>query len=209
MTGLSSFWTFLAPILEKSLNLFVLLGSMLGIAAGLLLVFDSSRAFRISKFLNQWVSTRSALRPLEEHRSIKRSLYRMHRLVGALICAGALYALIVLGTPYGASAIAKSLSSLGPARFTSWIGDSLTWFLLIGNFGALLFGLFFLVRPSSLKGLEAWADKQVSSRKSTKPLETQHFPLDELVRARPRVVGVLVLLGGLFVLASIGYPLIR
>ena len=149
------------------------------------------------------------MRPLAEYRSIKKPLYRMHRLVGGLICAGAIYSLIVLGSPYGISAVAKSLSGLRPPRFSSWIAQSLTLILLAGNLGALIFGVFFLVRPSSLKGLEAWADRQVSGRRRTKPLEEQRFPLDEFSRARPRVVGTLVLLGGLFVLASVGYPLIR
>ena len=32
---------------------------------------------------------------------------------------------------------------------------------------ALLFGLVFIVRPSALKRLEAWADRSISARKST------------------------------------------
>lgn len=206
---ISSYWTFVASIVQTSILVFLLLGAALGIAAGLLLIFDSDRTFRISRFLNRWVSTRTAMRSLEAHRSIKRPVYRMHRLVGSLICAGALYALVVLGSPYGAIAIAKSLSTVGPPRFASWIAESLTIFLLIGNFGALLFGVTLIFRPSSLKRLEAWADRQVSGRKPTKPLEKQHYPLDELMRARPQLFGLLVLLGSAFVMASVGYPLLR
>lgn len=207
--GISSFWTFVASVAQTSLVVFLLLGTVLGVAAGLMLIFASERAFRISDFLNRWVSTRAAMRPLDAYRSIKRPVYRMHRLVGSLICAGALYSLVVLGSPYGASAIAKSLSTVGPPRFASWIAESLTLFLLIGNFGALVFGLVLIFRPSALKRLETWADRQVSTRKPTKPLETQHFPLDEFARARPRLMGLLVFLGSVFVMASVGYPLLR
>ena len=207
--GTPAYWAFVGSILQPTLVVVLLLGAALGVITGLLLIVDSARAHRISATLNRWVSTRAAMRPLAEYRSIKKPLYRMHRLVGGLICAGAIYSLIVLGSPYGISAVAKSLSGLGPPRFSSWIAQSLTLILLAGNLGALIFGVFFLVRPSSLKGLEAWADRQVSGRRRTKPLEEQRFPLDEFSRARPRVVGTLVLLGGLFVLASVGYPLIR
>lgn len=205
----TSYWNLVASIGQQALLIFLLLGAALGVITGLLLIFDSARAHRIGAILNRWVSTRAAMRPLEVHHSIKKPLYRMHRLVGGLICAGAIYSLIVLGSPYGAATVAASLSGFGPPRFASWVAQSLTLFLLVGNFGALIFGMFFLARPSSLKGLEAWADRQISGRRRSKPLEQQRFPLDEFARARPRLVGSLILIGSLFVLASAGYPLIR
>jgi len=133
----------------------------------------------------------------------------MHRLVGALICAGALYSLIVLGMPSGESAIVKSLSGVGPARFSAWLSESLRYVLLAGNFGALLFGLVFIVRPSALKSLEAWADRRISERKAIEPLEKMRMSAEQLVRRHPRAVGVLVILGSLYVLVNLGYALLR
>ncbi|MEO8145742.1 MAG: hypothetical protein ABI654_16150 [Betaproteobacteria bacterium] len=203
------FLKFLSQIVNQSILIFLALGAVLGLAAGLLLVFSSARAFRIGEQLDRWVSTRAVLRPLEEHRSIARPLYRIHRLVGLLICAGALYALIVLASPAGAAAISKSLSTLGPARFSAWIAESLRLVLLAGNAGALLFGIVFIWRPSALKTLETWADRRISARKATKPLEQMHRPADRFARAHPRLVGAVVILGSLFVLANLGYPLLR
>lgn len=200
---------FFGQILQQSIFIFLLLGSLVALAAGLLLIFDSERAFRIADRLNRWVSTRVAVRPLEEHRSVSRPLYRMHRLVGALICAGALYALVVLGSPYGEMAIAKSLAGFGPPRFASWLAESLRITLLAGNLAALVFGLFFIVRPSALKGLEAWADRRVSGRKATKPLEQIHVPADRFARAHPRLLGTVVTLGSLYVLANLGFVALR
>jgi hypothetical protein len=136
-------------------------------------------------------------------------MYRMHRLAGALICAGALYALFVLGTAQGATAITKSLSGLGSRHFVEWLSESLRLFLLIGNAGALLFGVFFIVRPSALKRLEAWADRNISGRQATKPLELPHRPGDAFVRAHPRTIGALVILGSLYVLLNLGFALLR
>ena len=201
--------TFLSQIVSQSLLIFLGIGAAFGLLVGLMLVFDSARAFRISERMNGWVSTRAAIRPLEEHRNISKPLYRMHRLVGALICAGALYSLIVLGMPSGGHAITKSLSGVGPERFAAWLSDSLRYVLLAGNFGALLFGLVFMVRPSALKALETWADRRISERKATKPLEKMHMSADQLARRHPRTTGGLVILGSLFVLGNLGYALLR
>ena len=133
----------------------------------------------------------------------------MHRLVGTLICAGALYALAVLGTAKGEAAIAKSLSTLGPARVAAWLAESLRYILLAGNFAALLFGLVFIVRPSALKRLESWTDRSISGRKSTKTLEEMHGQVDQFVRRHPRFVGVLVFFGSIYVLVNLGYALLR
>ena len=200
---------FLLEIVSRAAIIFLLVGAVVALIAGLLLIFDSQRAFRISEWLNRWVSTRSALRPLEAHHSIARPLYRMHRLAGTLICAGALYSLVVLGTAKGEAAIVKSLSSLGPAPFSAWLAESLRYLLLIGNAGALLFGLVFIVRPSALKRLEAWADRSISARRPTKPLEEMHLPADHFVRSHPRLVGILVLLGSAYILATLGYAQFR
>lgn len=203
----SAYLTFLSAIVQQTIFVFLLIGSAFALAAGLLLVLNSERAFRIGERMNRWVSTRSALRPLEEQRSISRPLYRMHRLVGTLICAGALYALIVLGTPYGEMAIVKSLSGLGPPRFASWASESLRIVLLVGNLGALVFGIVFIVRPSALKGLEAWADRRISGRKATKPLEEVRLSTDRFVRAHPTLVGWVVTLGSLYVLVNLAFVL--
>ena len=187
--------------------MFLLLGSVFALAAGLLLLVNSEKAFRIAERMNRWVSTRAALRPLEEQHSISRPLYRMHRLVGTLICAGALYALIVLGSPYGEMAITKTLSGIGPRRLASWASESLRIVLLVGNFGALLFGLVFIVRPSALKGLETWADRRISGRRATKPLDEIHLPTDRFVRDHPRLVGAMVSIGSLYVMINLGFVL--
>src|SRR5689334_5896821 len=114
MTNYTPYLKFLSQIVNETVVIFLAVGAAFGLIAGLMLVFDSARAFRIGERLDRWVSTRAALRPLEQHHSIAKPLYRLHRLVGMLICAGALYALAVLGTPAGGAAITKSLGTLGP-----------------------------------------------------------------------------------------------
>ena len=206
---MTAYLKFLSQIVSQTIFIFLAVGALFGLIAGLLLLFDSARALRISEHLNRWVSTRAALRPLEEHHSIAKPLYRMHRLFGLLICAGSLYALAVLASPGSEAAITKSLSTLGPVRFSAWLSESLRYILLTGNFAALLFGLVFTVRPSALKRLEVWADRSFSGRKSTKPLEEMHRPADHFTREHPRLVGALAILGSGYVLANLGYALLH
>jgi len=209
MSAYAPFLKFVSGIVQQTIVIFLALGAVFALAAGLLLVFRSQAAFRISERMDRWVSTRAAIRALEEHRNVSRPLYRMHRLVGALICAGALYSLIVLGMPSGKSAIVTSLIGVGPERFSAWLSESLRYVLLAGNSGALLFGLVFIVRPSALKSLEAWADRRISERKAIKPLEKMRMSADQFLRRHPRAVGVLVILGSLYVLVNLGYALLR
>jgi len=209
MSAYAPFLKFAAAIIQQTVFIFLALGAVFAFVFGLLLVFRSETAFRIGERVNRWVSTRAAIRPLEEHHSISRPLYRMHRVVGVLICAGAIYSLVVLGLPSGEAAIAKSLAGIGPPRMSEWLAESLRAILLTGNLGALLFGLVFIVRPSALKSLESWADRRISARKSTKPLEEVHLSPDRFARAHPRLVGVLVVLGSLYVIANLGYALLR
>ncbi len=206
---MTPYLNFLSQIVNQSIVIFILVGSAFALVAGLMLLLDSKRALRIAERMDRWVSTRAALRPLEEQHSIARPLYRMHRLVGMLICAGALYALLVLGLPGGGSAISKSLDTLGPAGFSAWVSESLHLILLVGNVAAFVFGVVFIVRPSALKRVEAWADRRVSGRKATKPLEEMRRPADDFLRGHPRVVGGLVVLGSLYVLVNLGYALLR
>jgi hypothetical protein len=200
---------FLSQIVNQSIFVFLMVGAAFSLLVGLMLLLDSKRAFRIGERLDRWVSTRAVIKPLEEHRSISRPLYRMHRLLGSLICAGALYSLIVLGMPSGETAIAKSLSGIGPRPFAAWVAESLRYVLLVGNFGALLFGLVFIARPSALKSLEAWADRRISERKAVMPLEKMRMSADQFLRRHPQTVGVLVILGSLYVLLNLGYALLR
>jgi hypothetical protein len=209
MNAYAPFLKFVSVIVQQATLISLAVGAVFALAAGLLLVFGSETAFRISERMNRWVSTRAAIRPLEEHHSISRPLYRMHRLVGVLICAGALYSLIVLGMASGEDAIVKSLKGIGSAQFSAWLSQSLRTFLLVGNFGALLFGLVFIARPSALKALETWADRRISARRSTKPLEEMRMTTDRFVHAHPRAVGIVVVLGSVYVLVNFGFALLH
>jgi hypothetical protein len=113
------------------------------------------------------MSWRPLLRRLDEPRDVKRAVYRVHRIAGVALFAGALYALDRLWFAYNAAVAERLLQSWGKAELDAVLLESLRFFLVAGNLGALAAALVMVFRPSLLKGLERWADRSYGKRNSS------------------------------------------
>ena len=194
----------LVHTLGPALYLLLLGGAALGVVVGILLLVDSERVMRWNYALNRWYSTRQAMRALERPIDVKRTFYRWHRVLGALVFAASLFTLDVLVFGFQTSALVRALRGTGNPALLSLVVDSVRVFLIAGNIAALIAAAVLVFRPSLLKGLEAWGDRQYSGRAATKPLEIMRYQPDDFVRARPRLVGGLVVLGSVYVLVTLG-----
>jgi hypothetical protein len=194
---------FLVAVLGPALYALLLMGAALGLLVGIFLILDSGRVFRWNASLNRWFSTEEAVRVFDKPRDVKRLIYRRHRVVGVVVVAGALYAMDVLLFRVQTGAVVRALNGVANPEGLRLIADSLRIFLIAGNAAALLAGLVLCFRPSLLKGLEVWADRQYAVQ-SGKSLDQMNFVADEFVLRHPRLVGVLVAVGSLFVLVSLG-----
>jgi hypothetical protein len=194
----------LAPVL------YVLLlgGAVLGLIVGITLLIDSERVMRWNYVLNRWYSTRQALRPLKQPIDVKRVVYRWHRVVGVLVFAGALFTLDVLAFSYKTGALVRAFGGGSDSAALSIAFEALRIVLIVGNVAGLVAAIVLCFRPSLLKGVEAAADQQYSTRAATKSLEMMHYQPDDLARARPKVVGTLFTLGSLYVLVVLGLLLV-
>ena len=190
----------LAPVLY----LLLLGGAVLGLVIGALLLIDSERVMRWNYVLNRWYSTRQAMRSLERPIDLKRPIYRWHRVVGVVVFAASLFTLDVLVFGFQTSALVRALRGMANPAILSLILDSARLFLIVGNVAALLAAAVLIFRPSLLKGLEGWGDRQYSGRTSTKALDIMRYQPDDFVRARPRLVGGLLVLGSAYVLLTLG-----
>jgi hypothetical protein len=186
--------------------LYVLLlgGAALGLVIGVLLLVDSKRVMRWNDILNRWYSTRRAMRVLERPIDIKRPLYRWHRVCGVVIFAASLYTLDVLVFGYHTSALVRALRGAGDPALLSLVLECARLFLIAGNVAALLAATILVFRPSLLKGVEGWGDRQYSGRAATRFLDVMRYQPDDFVRGRPRLTGGLLALGSLYVLATLG-----
>ena len=194
----------LVHTLGPALYILLLGGAVLGAVIGILLLVDSERVMRWNYVLNKWYSTRQAMRALERPIDVKRTFYRWHRVVGALVFAASLFTLDVLLFGFQTSALVRALRGSGNPALLALVVDSVRVFLIAGNVAALIAATVLVFRPSLLKGLEAWGDRQYSGRTTTKPLDIMRYQPDNFVRGRPRLVGGLLVLGSLYVLITLG-----
>jgi hypothetical protein len=144
------------------------------------------------------------MRALERPIDVKRPFYRWHRIVGVLVFAASLFTLDVLVFGFQTSALVRALRGMAQPAALALVLDSVRWFLIAGNVAALLAAAVLVFRPSLLKGLEVWGDRQYSGRTSTKALDIMRYQPDDFVRARPRLVGGVLVLGSLYVLLTMG-----
>jgi len=198
----------LVGVLGQTLFLTLLAGAALGLVIGIVLLVDSERALRWNGYMNRWISTSNALSVLDRPRDIKRLIYRWHRVVGLLVIAGALYSVNVLAFGFGTEPLVRSFRDLASPTTLRLTVDTLKIFLIAGNNAAILAGIILCFRPSLLKEVEGWADRQYGARLANPNLDAPRYPPDEFVRAHPRLAGALATLGSLFVLVSLGATLL-
>ncbi|MGQ0651577.1 MAG: hypothetical protein ACT4P4_04785 [Betaproteobacteria bacterium] len=182
-----------------------LFGGLLGLAMGLLLLLRPQTAFRISEVMNRWISTRQAMRPLDNPISVERAIYRSHRLIGLLLLAGALFTLYVLLVRLQGPELVWIMRRFFGAPVALWLANSVRAFFVVVNVAAALIALAMIVRPSALKGLEAWANRQYSGRRAMRAWEIPRQGIDPLVQAHPRLMGAVLLVAGLFIVITLGY----
>jgi len=198
----------LVGVLGQTLFLTLVAGAALGLVIGIVLLVDSERALRWNGYMNRWISTGNALSALDRPRDIKRLIYRWHRVVGLLVIAGALYSVNVLAFGFGTEPLVRSFRDLASPTTLRLTVDSLKIFLIAGNNAAILAGIILCFRPSLLKEVEGWADRQYGARLANPNLDAPRYPPDEFVRAHPRLAGALATLGSLYVLVSLGATLL-
>jgi hypothetical protein len=196
---------FLGAIVLQTAYIVLLAGAALAVLLGILLLIDSPRVLRWNASLSRWVSTREAMRPLDEPRDIKRFVYRNHRIIGVLVVAGAVFSLDVLTFGFQTGALARVFRGLANQSLLGMLLDTLRFFLVAANLLAVLAGLALAFRPSLLKGVEAWADRSYSARSDAR-MDEMRFQPDRWASAHPKIAGALLAAGGVFVLLSFGLP---
>ena len=195
---------FIVSVLWPVLYVLILLGAGVGLVVGVMLLIDSARVMQWNAYLNRWISTENAARALDQSRDVKHFVYRRHRVVGLLVIAGSLFALDVLAFGLRTTPLLRALRPLGNPTALALVVDSTRVFLVSGNIAALIAGVILCFRPSLLKGVESWADRQFSTPLPNKSLDEPNYRPDAFVRDHPKLVGALVAAGSVFILASLG-----
>lgn len=175
--------------------------AVIALAAGVILLISPPLFYRLSVPMNRVVSARRALKAWEIPRSTEPFFYRHHRIFGILILVG-------VATYFGElSSLSRTelVNGIGPylpGGIASWLVPGLLNFFIVANAFVLLVGLTILLRPSLLKGFESRVNRWVSTRRMTRRFVETNDAAESLVRRAPRLVGICVVLGSLYILAS-------
>ncbi len=177
-------------------------GGVLAMLAGLWLLIAPRGFAGFSRIVNRWVSTGPATRWLETPRPIERFFYRGHKVFGALLISGAVFALHYLVSHQAAVSMLAAFAQPGPAGDV--MAAALTSFLLAGNVVVLIVGVIVVVRPSLLKGVEAASNRWFSTHEAFKSLDSRSDLPDQVVARQPRLTGLVLTVAGLYATLQLG-----
>ena len=170
------------------LNDILLASGVTGILLGVGFLLIPERIFKEQSQWRQWLLERDMAALLNRYQRIEKPLYRHHRLVGAALTAGALTLLTLIGKfshLYATSAWGQILGVRLAILFAWALGLM-----------ALIIGIFLLVRPSALKGVETLANRWVTPFPSSMRTNSSPGKVNPLILRFPRRAGILLLLAG-------------
>jgi len=177
------------PVFLNCVFVFFILASFFSFIVGVGLAMRNARMLRFFDFMNKWVSTRRAIKPLAMPHLVEPVLLKHRHLLGAGIILGAATSDFLLS---GVDANVFLPLFLGPfSYFTAkTLANYTESFLLIGNGICVAVGLSLLFFPLTLSRIETYADKWYTLRKQTLPLNQMHLEVDQWILAHPTVSGI-------------------
>jgi hypothetical protein len=190
----------------------LLVGNIFAVLVGVLMVIAPRRLAAWARLTDKWISTRSLTEPLDQTHEVDSYALRWPRTVGLVLFAGALFILIQGGVFVRRIGIAdggRLLADLFGLRAVPGLWEalwlSLVMLLVLGTLLTLAVALLMLLGKRELIRLSAVANRWISTRKGTEALDAPHYPVDSVIRQRPRLWGVVIaLLASYTVIALLG-----
>ena len=191
--------TELLALLGEGLVNFLLIGAVFAFSYGLLALFLPHKVIGFNERMNNWVSMRRRLKPLEIPRKQEQRLYHHHRILGLLLLIGSLFILYQLRFNYDLTELRNQLvvDNQYPV-VTEVLLTSAYAFLLWGALISALIGGIIAFRPSILKGVERRANRWISTRQALKFLDQSYRGADNFFNRNPRLSGILIAAGALY-----------
>lgn len=188
------------------LILLLIIGNIFAFFIGVLMLVAPQKLGGLFSFANRWVSTREMTKSLSTPHQTDRAMLRYPRVLGAIMLVSAVLILIkgtifisAVSIPEGGKLIARLYSGVVfPSGAWELIWTGMIIVILLGALLAIAVGLMALFQLGTLRGWAESVNRWISMRQVSKPLETPHYPLDNLVRTQPRLWGGLITLLALF-----------
>lgn len=191
-----------------------LTSAMLGVGMlvfflGLWILILPTRFLKTSQSLGKWVSTEKYFDALDKPHYQESSIYRHHRFAGSLIVLGAAYTLVVLITRVDINVMAAALPTVINLFWSEWLYGAIYILLTGANILAVVVGVVIFTRPSMLKSIENTLNTwMVTDRRLKKLDEVHEISIDVFPGGNPRLFGLAVTLGGLYIMLSMAVMLL-
>ena len=177
------------PVFLYGVFVFFMFVSVFSFVVGVSLLLRNTTMMQFFEFMNNWVSTRRAMKFIAMPHFVEPMLLRHPGLLGIGIILGAASSIFML-----MSVDADIFQHLFFGLFSYFTAKVLAGhtasFLLVGNGFCLAVGMLVLFFPHWLSNIEAYTDKWYTLRKQTRPLHQMHLGVDQWVLAHPTVSGV-------------------
>ena len=95
-----------------------------------------------------------------------------------------------------------SLEKIAETAFTKWLYPQLLNIVLIATIFTLIIGVVIAVRPSTLKNFESTTNRWFDTNRKLKVFDATHSLPEDKVRKNSRAFGLIILLGGCYITAS-------
>ncbi len=196
---------FVQSWLLQSLVVFLVVGGLAGMVVGALLVLRPQSLQRVSQPLNRWISTRHLDQSLERGVEFDPWFYRYRPVCCTLTLLGALYIIFFFAVSMDRTSAIGGLVAFfrQPAPLITWLLDATVLSALLGALFAAFISLVLLLRPSMLRKFEEGANRWLSLRRGLRSVEIPRAGVDAYVFQHGLQAGILLILGGLYVLVML------
>lgn len=179
-------------------------GSVIAIFLGAGLLWVPQTVGKVNGYLARWIDTKAPQASLDRPHRLERQIYRHHRIVGLLLCLGAIFVFyrFLLSPIKPKIAILLVNDVLG-------LFDALSAMFVIGSVLAASIGIIMFFKPSMLREIESGANQWISVDKLFSFFSAPSFSLDRHVLKRRKIFGCVLLAAGLYVAVLLGWLLIN
>ncbi len=194
----------LADIIFEACLLLLTLASTAVLLFGVAICILPEKIEALVAPLNHWISTEVAINRINHSHNIERFFYRHHIFMGVFIIAGALFSVYMFVIGIDGLTVISAYQRMEQSWATLGLFEALIYILLFLNCLAIMIGLVVVLRPSLLKNLENWSNNWVSTEEILKPLDANVDTSGNWLPKHPRIFGLLVALGSLYILLNLG-----
>lgn len=168
---------------------------------GLCMVAVPQQVLRVGQRLNRWIPTDDFFRRLDTPRYGERFFYRHHILFGSFIILGGAYTFYRFMFDFNAGSYTLPVFTSSSAN--QWLTTSLAFMNILFSILVFIVGVIIILRPSLLKRIETGLNRWFVPEESVKGLDLQLGTPDSLFSKRPRVAGLIIMAGSLYILVNL------